>query len=272
MSLAVAGLLVVAGCAGPQGRVGPVGPVGPALSEAELLKLVNLAVMGPEASANSLAAGARLYDEWWKEAKGATEPKGDNPLWASQTTNKESGSSTWRCKECHGWDYKGKGGAYSKGSPYTGFPGVYDVGITKSKTQLLEALKGATDYRHDFSKVIPEDSLKDLANFLSEGLINETPYIDYATKEPIGANPVRGKELFDGACAVCHGSDGKMINFGSAEEPEYVGTVAGGNPWEFLHKVRAGQPGTSMPSAIVNGWSLQDVVDVLAHARSLPKE
>jgi hypothetical protein len=60
-----------------------------------------------------------------------------------------------------------------------------------------------------------------------------------------------------------------MINFGSEQGPEYVGGIASGNPWEFLHKVRAGQPGTAMPSAIVNGWTEQDVVDVLSYAHEL---
>jgi len=49
-----------------------------------------------------------------------------------------------------------------------------------------------------------------------------------------------------------------------------VGTLAADNPWEFLHKVRFGQPGTTMPSATELGWSLQDVADVLAHAQTLP--
>ncbi|MDP2935907.1 MAG: hypothetical protein Q8O86_05400, partial [Dehalococcoidia bacterium] len=64
----------------------------------------------------SISAGGKLYDEWWEEAPGATEPKGDQPLWATQTTNTRKGTDTWRCKECHGWDYGGKDGAYGSGS------------------------------------------------------------------------------------------------------------------------------------------------------------
>ena len=175
-------------------------------------------------------------------------------MWALQTTNTRTGTDTWRCKECHGWDYKGKGGAYSKGSHYTGFVGVYDAGNSKSPEQLVEILKGSTDIRHDFSKALDGQSLTDLASFLSQSLINETPYIDYAAKKPIGGNAIRGAQLYSGVCAACHGPDGKQLNFGSAEGPEYVGTIAVDNPWEFVHKVRFGNAGTSMPSGSVTGW------------------
>ena len=33
-----------------------------------------------------------------------------------------------------------------------------------------------------------------------------------------------------------------------------------------------GQPGEVMPSAIDAGWTMQDVMDVLAYARTLPTE
>ncbi|MDP2935449.1 MAG: hypothetical protein Q8O86_03045, partial [Dehalococcoidia bacterium] len=59
---------------------------------------------------------------------------------------------------------------------------------------------------------------------------------------------------------------------GTEAEPEFVGTIAVDNPWELLHKVRSGQPGAAMPSAIESGWQTQDAVDVLAHAQSLPTE
>ena len=34
---------------------------------------------------------------------------------------------TWRCKECHGWDYRGAPGAYSIGSDFTGIMDVRDM-------------------------------------------------------------------------------------------------------------------------------------------------
>src|SRR3990172_11800171 len=81
-----------------------------------LLAVGGLALATPfsDTPAN-VAKGGQLYDKWWKAA-GVAEPTGDHPLWATQTTNTRKGLDTWRCKECHGWDYKGKDGAYGSGS------------------------------------------------------------------------------------------------------------------------------------------------------------
>jgi len=269
---ACAGAQGPAGSAGPAGQAGvagPAGAAGPKPSTQEIKALIAEALQKAPATVAQIARGGRLYDNWVKETKAAA-PAGNQPLWALQTTNVRTGTDTWRCKECHGWDYKGKGGAYSKGSHYTGFVGVYDAGNSKSSAQLVEILKGSTDIRHDFSKVLDAQSLTDLASFLSQSLINETPYIDYVAKKPIGGNATRGTQLYSGVCAACHAPDGKQLNFGSVEAPEYVGTLAVDNPWEFVHKVRFGQPGTSMASGMVAGWNIQDVLDLLAHAQTLP--
>jgi thiosulfate dehydrogenase len=218
---------------------------------------------------SNIVLGGALYDKWWKVSEDAMEPTEDHPLWDLQTTNLRSGSTTSRCKECHGWDYKGRGGAYSAGSHYTGFPGVYEAGITKSRDQLLATLMGATDYRHDFSDVLNSEELLALATFLGEALINESKYIDYATKATIGADIGHGKQLFDATCAACHGSDGRVIKF---DGTDVLGTLANGNPWETLHKIRFGQPGTNMPVGIEEGWTIQDAVDVLGYTQTLPQE
>src|SRR3989304_10438538 len=84
------------------------------------IMLILAACGGP---AGNPARGGQLYDEWWA-VLGTEAPAADQPLWATQTTNTRSGGDTWRCKECHGWDYKGKDGAYGSGSHLTGFFGV----------------------------------------------------------------------------------------------------------------------------------------------------
>ncbi|MFQ6134480.1 MAG: c-type cytochrome [Nitrososphaerales archaeon] len=218
--------------------------------------------------AAALAEGGKLYDKWWKVASGASEPTEDQPLWSLQSTNTRSGSTTWRCKECHGWDYKGKDGAYGSGSHYTGFTGVYDT-RTKSIDELLNILKGKVNANHDFSTVLDDDSLTKLAEFISGGgVIDIRQHIDYDTKKPIGADVDHGKELYDSTCAMCHGQDGRLLKFGD----DVIGTIANGNPWEFIHKVRFGQPGTPMPAGVELDWSIQDAVDVLAYCQTLPEE
>ena len=215
----------------------------------------------------SVATGGRLYDKWWKEGAGVKEPAGDHPLWALQTTNKRKGETTWRCKECHGWDYRGKDGAYGSGSRYTGFPGVL-AAQAKSMDQIRE---GFANHKHGFASVLNDATLTHLANFLKHGLVDLAQVIDLKTKKPVKADEGRGKQLSD-VCAACHGADGKTLNFGTPDKPEYVGTVAKENPWEFVHKVRFGQPGSDppMPAGVELGLTLQDVLDILAYSQTLP--
>jgi len=223
-------------------------------------------------SPSSIAAGGRLYDKWWKAVPGVKEPAGDHPLWATQTTNKRKGLDTWRCKECHGWDYRGKDGAYGSGSHKTGFPGVL-AAQAKSVDQIKASLKGSSNPKHNFSPALDETALSNLANFLKYGLVDLAPAIDAKTKKPVKADATRGKQLAV-VCTACHGPEGKKLNFGTPDKPEYVGSVAKENPWEFVHKVRAGQPGSdpAMPAGVEMGWGLQEVLDILAYSQTLPEK
>lgn len=215
--------------------------------------------------------GGLLYDEWWDHI-GVDVPEGDHPLWGTQSTNTRSGADTWRCKECHGWDYLGKDGAYGSGSHATGFPGVFDA-RTKSADEIVAALKGATNPDHDFSPYMTDEALTNLATFI-QGLHDYRQYVDYSAKATLGGDPVNGKILFEEeqGCQWCHGSDGAKLNFGSAEEPELVGTIAVDNPQEFLHKALYGQPASNprMVAAVERNWTIEQLVDILAYAQSLP--
>ena len=81
-------------------------------------------------------------------------------------------------------------------------------------------------------------------------------------------NAQRGAAFFQTICSVCHGFDGKALNFKDEATPEFIGTVAKDNPWETLHKIRFGQPGQNMPAFIA--FPVQVQVDVLAYAQTLP--
>jgi thiosulfate dehydrogenase len=236
-------------------------------------KLQRVALAAASTDPQGIARGGLLYDTWWKVVPGATEPKDNQPLWALQTTNKRKGSVSWRCKECHGWDYKGKDGAYATGSRRTGFPGVWDAAQKKSVGELAAVLRGMPNSKHDFSSVLRPADITDLANFLKHGLVDTMKYVDYKSKKPIGGDVERGKVQY-ALCGACHGPDGKKLNFGDEKEPEFVGTVANANPQEFLHKIRVGQPGSepAMLAGLVIGWTIEQMVDVLVYSQTLPEK
>jgi thiosulfate dehydrogenase len=231
--------------------------------------------------------GGRLYDKWWIETAGGEEPKEDHPLWKLQTTNKRKGSATWRCKECHGWDYMGKDGVYGSGSHKTGFPGILSV-RNKSIEEIESILRGSTNPDHNFTTVLDYDSISRLAVFIKKGLIDLRSRIDYETKRPVMADAENGKKLFNDKCIKCHNEKGNELNFGSEDKKEYIGTIANDNPWELVHKVRFGEPGEimpslrtklklsdqekRMPSGIETGYIISDVMDILEYSRSLPTE
>jgi len=265
------------GLQGPKGEVGPQGLQGPGIPPDDIKAMIKEATAGIASATFTdtavISTGGKLYDNWISET-GAAALTGTHPLWSLQTTNTRTGNDAFRCKECHGWDYKGVGGAYGSGSHKTGFPGVYRASQVMSKDQLVSVLKGGTDYRHDFSKYLTNDQINSIAVFLKAGVINDAQIIDYATKKPKGTvDMANGQSKYSRTCASCHGDDGKKIAFGPATAPEYIGTIGVGNPWEYTHKVLYGQPGDSgadMPVAIIRGWTMQDVMDVLAYSQTLP--
>ncbi len=219
---------------------------------------------------DEVTVGGQLYDKWWAVADGAEEPSTDHPLWDQQSTNERSGSDTYRCKECHGWDYQGADGAYGSGSHFTGFPGIYDA-RSDTVEDVVAALSGEIA-GHDFSDVLGEDDIAALGAFVTSGLIDMRPMFDLDTKAVRGGDAAEGEDLYRRSCSSCHGTDGTALNFGDDEEPEYVGGLSRDNPWEVAHKILFGHPGSSpkMPAQQEKGWGDQELRDIIAHLQTLP--
>ncbi|NOY99249.1 MAG: c-type cytochrome, partial [Chloroflexi bacterium] len=217
--------------------------------------------------------GAQLYDKWW-QVLGVDTPADTHVLYPAD--GQKSGDTTWRCKECHGWDYKGADGAYGSGSHYTGIKGVFDM-AGQPLEDIVVWLDGTENPDHNFVQYFNDDAAAaDLAAFISAGLVDDAQAIDYETKAAKG-DAVRGQELFGSICQLCHGLTGQAINFGGDDEPEYIGTIAADNPWELMHKIRAGQPTEDMPAtldaaSLTGSWTIQDIADVIAYTQTLPVE
>lgn len=215
-----------------------------------------------------IARGGQLYDDWMVVLEHDT-PNGNHPAYPS--IGKKKGKATWRCKECHGWDYLGEDGAYGKGGHYTGIKGLRSA-VRKDIDILMDIIRDKT---HQYTEaMIPDSAVRKLALFVSRGQVGMDQYIDRATKQARG-DLRRGASFFQTVCAICHGFDGASM----VSKPEtalaafgdrgYLGTISNDNPWETLHKIRNGQPGVGMVALRV--LSTQDQVDVLAYMQTLER-
>jgi thiosulfate dehydrogenase len=214
-------------------------------------------------------AGGRIYDNWML-ALDAPPPAGDHPLWRTQESNMRVGVATWRCAECHGWDYKGATGAYAPGSiHYTGFRGLRNsIGATQE--EVAAWLDGANNQRHDFLQYMNPTAVDDLAAFLRTMQIDLDLIIDPDSGQALGDERV-GRNLYLDACSSCHGGDGREINFSSNGRPTFVGDFASADPWRTVHVIRFGTVTGRMPGTEESGWSISRVGDLLAFAQTLPR-
>lgn len=205
---------------------------------------------------SAIARGGRLYDKFFKENNTA-KPEADHPAYPHKG-GKYGKDASWRCKECHGWDYKGKDGAYATGGHATGIKGINGA-AGKDPAAIVAIFRDAT---HGYSeKQLSAQDAHDLALFVSKGQIDMSKYI--ADKKAKG-NAAKGEVYFNTLCAGCHGKDGKKI-----KDAPPLGSVAD-NPYEMLHKVLNGQPGEAMPA--LRALDPQIAVDIVSYLPQLPKQ
>ena len=221
------------------------------------------------AAAASPVHGGRLYDNWRRESEfhfsnfpgtSAFTFNRRHPAYPIDKMYAKDPEVNWRCKECHGWDYKGAGGAYGTGRHYTGIKGIRDMaGVPPDR--IVAILK---DANHQYGDVLEYRDLQDLANFVSRGQIDMDRYIDRATLKSKG-DPARSKAYFTTICATCHGLEGTDF---IASVP--LGRLARQNPWEVFHKMISGHPDEGMPAMRVLGGD--KLADILSYLQTLPQD
>lgn len=207
---------------------------------------------------SAIARGGRLYDKFFAENK-TTKPETNHPAYANKA-GKYDKDASWRCKECHGWDYKGKDGAYATGSHASGIVGI-SAWAGKPTADIDAVMQNAAHACNDTH--LSTADLNDLALFVSKGQVDMGKYVDAATKTAKG-DIAKGEVYYNTLCAGCHGLDGKKIKDAPA-----LGSVAD-NPYEMLHKVLNGQPGEAMPA--LRALDPQIAVDIVSYLPKLPKE
>lgn len=207
---------------------------------------------------SAIARGGQLYDKWFA-VNGADEPKKSHPTYPADKKYASKPGANWRCKECHGWDYMGKDGAYASGKHYSGIAGVRASAGKGAKT-IAAALRDET---HGYTDaMLSAEDVRDLSLFVNQGQVDMDRYIDRATKKAKG-DVAKGEVYYNTLCAQCHGKDGRMV-----EDMKPMGLLATGNPWENLHKILNGQPAEQMPA--LRALDIQIAVDILAYTQGLP--
>jgi len=204
---------------------------------------------------SSKARGGQLYDKWYAVV-GAEKPSTSHALYPADKKYAKEPKSNWRCKECHGWDYRGVDGAYKSGKHSSGIKGI-DGAAAREIADIVALLK---DEKHGYGDKLGDADLKDLAMFVSAGQVDMDPFVDRSNKQPKG-DAAKGAAYFNTLCANCHGRDGK--------KPKGMKPFAKqmGNPWEVMHKILNGQPDEDMPA--LRALDRQVVADILSHMATL---
>jgi mono/diheme cytochrome c family protein len=203
----------------------------------------------------SVANGGRLYDDWQVHTGGQRQAL-PHPAYPPKAYYANSANETWRCKECHGWDYKGDQGQYGKGIHATGIKGIRTMAGT-DPVKTIAVLRGTSHY---YGAVLKHRDLQDLANFVSYGQTDMDTVIDPKTGLSRG-DAARGQAHYRTMCAGCHGLDGYFV------AKRHVGKVSRGDPWHSLHNMLNGHPDDTMPALRELDPSV--VKDILAHVQTL---
>jgi len=205
----------------------------------------------------SIAHGARMYDDWQVETS-AQRQSLPHPAYPPKAHFAADAPTTWRCKECHGWDYAGNQGHYATGHHATGIKGIRGM-AGADPARIVAILRDGT---HRYDAVLKARDLLDLANFVSAGQINMNAAIDQRGRAR--GNGARAEAHYRTICATCHGVDGQRI----ITAPP-LGRMARTNPWEGLHKIANGHPNEKMPA--LRKLDQQLLIDILAHLQGLPE-
>lgn len=195
----------------------------------------------------SIARGARLYENWSLES-GQREEILPHPEFRTKS-NRVEAADTWRCVECHGWDYQGN----------HGFGGIR-ARLNGKASEVIALLKAKP---HGFDGMMRAADFVDLANFVTRGQIDPEPLNQTALRLKSGAASF--ENIFATTCAYCHGMDG-----GRQRGIRPLGETARQQPAKVLHLVLNGHAGGNMPA--LRAFGADFAAGMLAYAKTLPPQ
>lgn len=204
--------------------------------------------------AASIASGARLYDDWL--AVTGNRQAAPHPSYPPKGQYAGVPAVTWRCKECHGPDYKGNQGQYASGAHATGIKGIRGMAGADPE-KIVALLRSKT---HLYGAVLKYRDLQDLANFVSRGQVDMDTFIDPQTRQARG-DVKRGEAFYQTICVGCHGREGRFV------AKRFLGNRARQDPWESLHAILNGHPDENMPG--LRELEPKVVTDILSYVQSL---
>jgi mono/diheme cytochrome c family protein len=208
--------------------------------------------------AASIARGGRLYDDW-QLMESALRQGLPHPAYPSSGYYANDPQTTWRCKECHGWDYQGNKGAYASGNHATGIKGIRGM-AGADPARIVTVLRNST---HQYGAVLKYRDLQDLANFVSAGQVDMDVAIDRQNFHAKG-DAARGGAYYQTICARCHGSEGKEMSTRQSLSRLFVA-----NPWMGFHTILNGHPSEEMPA--LRSLDLQFAIDILTYVQGWPE-
>ncbi|HIJ83719.1 MAG TPA: hypothetical protein HPQ00_05885 [Magnetococcales bacterium] len=211
--------------------------------------------------------GGKLYDNWLsfvpeQRRQLLKKVRLTHPSYPADA--KKKGLTTWRCKECHGWDYRGREIVVHEGNAKVAIKGIQRLAGADPR-EVITIIRNQT-HRYDQTMITDRDA-EALAFFVVNGQRDLRAVIDPVTGKTKGDDG-KGAPFFQTICAVCHGLDGRKIDMDPKEGVEYPAHIAREDPYEFLHKIHFGQPGQIMVS--MSALTFQQQIDILAYVQTLP--
>jgi mono/diheme cytochrome c family protein len=242
--------------------------------------------------------GGQAYDKFWATETGWSFTQAQLDIF---NANKDF----FRCKQCHGWDQLGTGGAYISRAAKTTRPHVSPLNLksivaSHSAQELFDEIAKTSGRRAlttDLSGYDPDtnftvgDQMPNYRAFLSDAQIWElvkalkTTLIDTSTlydsvttgSYPTGSiaysnigkngNASNGDSVYTAKCGSCHGANGKQFSVGGKSG---VGNYLRNKPNEMQHKVKFGQLGSSMGALVTDDDDMKDLYKALTNTTKYP--